>query len=70
MQRPTLLKLAIVQSGRTARDIADTAGIHETTLSKYVNGWHGHEGTREKIARALSVPVTDLFPTDESKAAA
>lgn len=64
MKRPTLLKLAIVQSGRTARDVAESARISESTLSKYANGWHGNEVTRQKIARALGRTTDELFPSD------
>lgn len=58
------LKLAIVRDGRTQREIAKAAGINEVTLSRVVGGASSAQATREKIARALSLPVEELWPQD------
>ncbi len=67
----TPLRVAIASSGRTQREIARKAGIDESKLSRIVNGRvHPADATQRRIARALGQSVTDLWPTDEPKAAA
>jgi transcriptional regulator with XRE-family HTH domain len=69
------LKIAIVQSQRTQRRVAVETRIGETRLSEIV----GRRGTppsadeRERIARYLGLPETDLFvlaPQDDLQATA
>ena len=69
MAHVTPLKLAIVHSGRTQRDIASTAGINEAQFSRIVNGLHASDATRAAIAQALDVPEADLWPVTQSRAA-
>lgn len=64
MNRPTALKLAIVNDGRTQRVIAAEAGIQEATLSRIVRGLHADEATREAIARVLGLHADVVFPPD------
>lgn len=57
------LKLAVLQSGRTQRQIATLAGIDETRLSRIISQqvrpWP--DECRD-LARVLRRPVLDLFP--------
>lgn len=59
---PTALRLAIAQSGRTQREIADEAGISEGWLSKIINGRHVDDATRAAIADVLGRNIAELFP--------
>lgn len=62
-KNPTPLRLAIVHSGRTQRDIADEVGLSETRLSQIVNGhWNADHGTRTALASVLGLHVNDVFP--------
>lgn len=62
---PTPLRLAVVYSGRSQREIAAAAGIGETYFSKIVNGrLHAGDATRRKIAKAVNRRVEDLWPED------
>jgi transcriptional regulator with XRE-family HTH domain len=66
----TPLKLAIVRSGRTQREVAEAIGISEKKLSLVANGLHVDDGTRQAIAAELGQTVTDLWPTSTPKEAA
>lgn len=61
-KNPTPLRLAIVQSGRSQREIAELVGISESRLSLIVNGLHCNDATRAAIADALGRSVDELFP--------
>lgn len=61
---PTPLRLAIVHSGRTQRDVAGEAGISEGHLSRIVNGLHTDDATQEAIARAIGKTVAELWPNE------
>jgi len=64
MPNVTPLKLAIVATGRTQRDIAASVGIDEFKLSRLVNGReHADEDLKEKLAQELG--RDDLFGDDE-----
>lgn len=66
---PPALRVAIVFSGRSQREIAADAGIHETQLSRIVNEREVPSiETRSKIASALGRSVDELWP--DLKAAA
>lgn len=66
----TPLRLAIVASGRTQREVAETAHLGESRLSLIVNGhWNPDEATRQAIADALHRSVDELWPADEARAA-
>lgn len=57
------LKVAIVSSGKRQLELAEQLGLHETLLSKFVNGWREPSDEQKKlIARALKAHVRDLFP--------
>lgn len=63
MPRPvTALKVAIVASGRTQREVAEAIGIDETRMSRIVNGEHADDTLREAIATTLGRTTDDLFP--------
>jgi hypothetical protein len=62
MQKTRTLKLAIVQAGKTQREISRETGIPETRLSDLVRGWtRARPDEREKLARALGAPAAVLF---------
>ncbi len=61
----TPLRLAIVESGRTQREVADEIGLHESRLSLIVNGLHCDDRTRDAIAAALGRNVSELWPEGE-----
>lgn len=68
----TPLKLAIVASGRSQRDIAAAVGISEFKLSRIVNRRaHADAATRAALARELGRSPAALFggPTGLSAAA-
>lgn len=69
-KNPTPLRLAIVRSGRTQRDIAGALGMWESRLSLIVNGEHCDEAMRTRIAAELAVPVGDVFPDGDAREAA
>lgn len=62
MTSVTPLKLAIVASGRSQRDVATAVGISEFKLSRIVNR-HAtpDEATRRALARELGRPAAALF---------
>lgn len=62
MKRITPLKLAIVASGRSQKDLALELGLHESQLSRIVNGLETDAGTRYAIADALGRDVDELWP--------
>ncbi|ADB50180.1 helix-turn-helix domain-containing protein [Conexibacter woesei] len=63
----TRLKLAIVASGRSQRDVAAAVGISEFKLSRIVNGRaQPDDATRAALARELASPRASLFD-DERK---
>jgi plasmid maintenance system antidote protein VapI len=64
-KNPTPLRLAIVLSGRTQRDIAGVLGMHESRLSLIVNGEPCDAQTQSRIAAALCRDVADLFAADD-----
>lgn len=62
MRKPTPLKRAIFDSGRTQKDVATELGIDEGHFSRIVNGLHAPDATRQAIADALDVEVSELWP--------
>lgn len=66
---PTPLKRAIFESGRSQRDLANEVGIHETSLSRIVNGFHADDATRQRIADALGRKTGELWPENSERAA-
>ncbi len=68
MKRVTALKLAIVASGRAQRDLALELGLHESQLSRIVNGLQTDAGTRYAIADALGREHDELWPPPERPA--
>lgn len=69
MRKPTPLKRAIFDSGKTQKDIAESIGITESHLSRIVNGLHADEATRNALSAALNRTIADLFPVYEAEAA-
>jgi hypothetical protein len=62
-RNPTPLRMAIVLSGRTQREIAaEIDGIDETRLSRIVNGLQCDDRIRERIAAVLGREKTELWP--------
>ena len=57
------LAIAILDSGKPQIVIAKKAGIHETRLSKIVNGHlEPTDDERKVLARVLRRRVVDIFP--------
>ncbi|HKA57900.1 MAG TPA: hypothetical protein VKD28_04740 [Gemmatimonadales bacterium] len=57
------LKLAIIATGQSQRDLAVRTGIGEVRLSAIVNGWKAATDAEEKIlAKATGRRRRDLFP--------
>lgn len=68
---PTPLRLAIVKSGRTQREIADEVGLSEARMSQIVNGhWNADEATRLNLSAALGRNVDELWPAADRAEAA
>lgn len=64
---PTALQTAIFNSGQRQIVIAKKAEIHEPRLSKIANGHvEATDDEKRRIARALRLPVSDLFPDSNS----
>ena len=56
------LKIAIVRSGRTQRQLAKQCGINENRLSAIVRGWFNpRPDEQSRIADALGCAVAELF---------
>jgi transcriptional regulator with XRE-family HTH domain len=56
------LKLAILASGKTQRQIAYTIGLSENHLSSIVRGWRNpNRQTRSALANLLSCSEDELF---------
>lgn len=64
-RNPTALRLAIVSSGRTQREIAGRAGLDETYFSRIVNGLQCDERIRESISAVLGREKSELWPATE-----
>ena len=65
------LKVAILDAGKSQRQIAAECGIHENRISSIVRGWIEPRDTeREAIAAALGKSIDELFdpPTNERAA--
>lgn len=70
MKRVTPLKLAIVGSGRSQKDIAAEVEMDPTHLSRIVNGLHCDDATKAAIAKALGRDLRELWPEGDAEAAA
>ncbi len=56
------LKVAILQSGKTQREIAEEIGLSEGYLSRFVRGWEQPNPDQQKaIAKALKAKPAELF---------
>jgi transcriptional regulator with XRE-family HTH domain len=56
------LKVAILQSGKSQLQIARETGIHDSLLSKFVNGWRQPDAAQRKaIAKAVKAKADELF---------
>ncbi|HZO57055.1 MAG TPA: helix-turn-helix transcriptional regulator [Bryobacteraceae bacterium] len=56
------LKIAIVASGKSQRQIAAACGVPENRLSEIVRGWaEPRDREREALAAVLGKPADDLF---------
>lgn len=70
-RRVTKLKLAIVSSGYTLKEIAGQADVRENDLSRYARGVvMPRIEVAARIAGVLDTTVEDLFSADETRAAA
>ena len=63
------LKIAIVSSGRSQRELSRESQVAENRLSSIVRGWMDpRDDERRAIADALGQPVDDLFVLEERAA--
>ncbi len=70
---PTITPIAraIFEAGKLQIVVARRAGIHETRLSKIVNGHvPANEDEQKALARVLRRPRHELFPVPASEASA
>ena len=59
------LKIAIVASGRSQRELSRACNVAENRLSSIVRGWiDPREHERRAIAAALDKPAEELFGDD------
>ena len=59
------LKIAIVASGGTQRELSRACNVPENRLSSIVRGWiNPREPERQAIAAALGKPVSEVFGDD------
>ena len=60
------IKEVLSEKGYTQKKLSELTGIAEISLSRSINGNPTFE-TLQKIAKALSVPISDLFeqPTQD-----
>lgn len=67
----TPLKLAIVASGYTMREIATRADVRENDLSRYARGmFQPRAAAAARIAGALGTTVESLWPSEQTERAA
>lgn len=74
----TPLKIAIVLTGRTQKDVAAAVadrlgwaqGSAESKLSRIVNGLHADDATRSAIAQELGRKLEELWPEQQEMQAA
>lgn len=62
---PTPIKLAILLSGRTQRDIAREIGVSDVTLSRICTSGHATQSNRDALAAILRRDVSEIFPPRE-----
>jgi transcriptional regulator with XRE-family HTH domain len=62
------LKLAIVATDQSQRQVGADCGIHEDRLSQIVNGWiTPREDECERLARVLGRTVDELFSEEPGR---
>lgn len=63
MAMNTALKVAFVETGKKQIVVASQLGIHDSRLSKIINGHIEPTDTEKRaLSKALRRPVGDLFP--------
>ncbi len=56
------LKVAIIKSGRTQKEIAEEIGLSEGYLSRFVRGWERPNADQQRaIAKAVKAKPAELF---------
>lgn len=67
-QKNIALLVALAQRGFTARKFAALAALNPATISAILNQrCDPKEETKKKIARALSLHVSDVFPIEADR---
>lgn len=62
MKSRTTLKRVLDEQGRRQNWLAEQVGVHESHISRIVNGLHCNDATQRKIACALGRDVHELWP--------
>lgn len=63
MPKNLALKIAILESGSSQIEVAKASGIHESRLSRFVNGhYEPNDAERKALARVLKRKAAQLFP--------
>lgn len=56
------LKIKILESGRTQRDIARNLEIEPSRLSEFIQGWREPDlDMKERLAKDLGCKIADIF---------
>lgn len=63
------IKALMVLRGVKSKDIAHETGVTETWVSLVLNGRRKSPRIRKAIANAVGIPVEDLWPNGNNKAA-
>jgi hypothetical protein len=62
MTRNLKLKIAIIESGKTQKEVANESGIHPSLLSMAINGRYNlTEPEKYAVAQTIGLHVEDVF---------
>lgn len=61
----TPLQRVLFEEGRRQNWLAARVGVHESAMSRYVNGLHPSEDLKAQIAQTLGRNVDELWPSVE-----
>lgn len=64
--RLTPLRIALLRSGMSQKQLAKRIGKHESVVSRIFNGLRCDAETQQGIARVLEVSVSELWPNHDA----